>query len=305
MRKWIGLPLMLAVLLLVAACSAQDNDADEGPILVGEATLEDGESRSPQVPSATVPAVTAEVISPLQNVTVDADYVLVTPTSPPSKTPTQTPSHSPTPTTTPTPTMTGTATATSELLPTSEISQVTAAVVISADRICDTNWFFIQPRPDGCPLFPPTASNGVYQQFENGYMVWVGSQDGIYILYNDQLQPRWQVVRDYFVEGQAESSSAYNNAPAPNLWQPRRGFGLVWRENSTIRNRIGWATQQWEEPYSVQVQTSDDGSVWISTPHDFVFALLPGGINWNRYSTSQGSGLQIVSTSNAPSQSQP
>lgn len=302
MRKWIGLPLVLLVLLFVAACSAQDDEADEGPVLVGEATLASEDGRPTREITPTLPRTTAEVISPLQNVTVDADYVLVTPTLPPSKTPTQTPSHSPTPTTTPTPTMTGTATATAQLLPTSEISQVTAAVAVPAGRICDTNWFFIQPRPESCPLYPPTASNGVYQEFENGYMVWVGSQDAIYVLYNDQLQPRWQVVRDYFVEGQAESSAAYANAPAPNLWQPRRGFGLVWRENSTIRNRLGWATQEWEEPFSVQVQTSDDGSVWVGTPRSFVFALLPGGVNWNQFSTSGAGGVQLLSTSSAPGQ---
>ncbi len=302
MRKWIGLPLVLLALLFVAACSAQDDDADEGPVLVGEATLADEAERPTRERTPTLPPVASEVISPLQNVTVEAEYVLVTPTLPPSKTPTQTPSHSPTPTTTPTPTMTGTATATAELLPTSEIAQVTAAIAVPADRICDTNWFFIQPRPESCPIFPPTASNGVYQEFENGYMVWVGSQDAIYVLYNDQLQPRWQVVRDYFVEGQPESSAAYANAPAPNLWQPRRGFGLVWRENATIRNRIGWATQQWEEPYSVQVQTSDDGSIWIGTPRDFVFALLPGGVNWSQYSTSGAGGVQVLATTNAPSQ---
>ncbi len=299
MRNWIAL---LFILFVAAACAAPEDSTDDRPVLVGEATLADDEQRPTREITPTIPQTTAEVISPLQNVTVDAEYVLVTPTLPPSKTPTMTPSHSPTPTTTPTPTMTGTATATSELLPTSEIVQVTAAIAISADRICDTNWFFIQPRPESCPIFPPTASNGVYQEFENGYMVWVGSQDGIYVLYNDPLQPRWQVVRDYFVEGQAESSSAYDSPPAPNLWQPRRGFGLVWRENSTIRNRLGWATQQWEEPYSVQVQTSDDGSVWVSTPRDFVFALLPGGVNWNQYSTSGAGGVQVISTSSAPSQ---
>jgi len=294
-RQWGSLVL----LVMLAACAPQINtnsdDANDTRV-IREITVEPAASSvaaSVGEALAIVPTpilVTPEQVSPLQQVTVDADFVLVTPTLPPSKTPTRTPTMTQTPTVTPTPTLTGTASATAFLLPTSEIIALTDVVAAPNNRICDSNWFFIQPRPDSCPLAPPNASPGVFQRFENGFMIWVGSQDAIYVLYNDPVQPRWQVFRDFFNEGMPEDSPQYVNAPRPNIWQPRRGFGLLWRDNATIRNRIGWAAQQWEQPYSVQVQTANDGTIFISQPGTSIFGLLPNNVNWNQFSTS-GSGL--------------
>jgi hypothetical protein len=215
------------------------------------------------------------VLSPLNRVTVDAQFVVVTPTFPPSKTPTPTPTETPTPTATPTATSTTTSTATAFLLPTSEFEEVTQIVPVPNERICDSNWFFIEPRPANCPLYPPNASAGVYQEFENGIMLWVGSLDAIYVLYHDPRLPRWEAYRDFFEEGMAEESTDYAGAPTETLWQPRRGFGLLWRDSALVRNRIGWETQQWEQPYSVQAQTTENGKIFLSTPCSNVFALFP------------------------------
>ena len=276
----------LAVLL--AACVAEATP--QGPRLIQEVTLAPTDVRPTQVLSPTVTQqriVTPEQLSPLNNVTVDAQFVVVTPTLPPSKTPT--PTQTPTPTLTPTATMTNTATATSFLLPTSEILAVTDAVAAPDESICDSNWFFIEPDPGSCPLYPPAASPGVYQEFQNGVMIWVGSQDAIYVLFNDLSVPRWQTFRDFFNEGMPEESPAYLESPDPNLWQPRRGFGLLWRDSEVMRNRLGWATQQWEQPFSVQVQTADNGAIFLSTPGTNVVVLFPNGRNWNRYATQSSS----------------
>lgn len=281
MARLIG---VLLLMLALAACGAEDASQD-GPVLLQEVTVAPTDVQPTRVLSPTPLRPTPEVLSPLENITVEAQFVIVTPTLPPSKTPTQTPTFTPTPTLTPTPTPTSTATATTFLLPTSEIIEVTEAVAAPNDQICDTNWFFIQPRPESCPLYEPAASNGVFQEFENGYMVWVGSQDAIYVLYNDAVQPRWQVFRDYFNEGMPEESPEYADAPREGTWQPRRGFGLLWRDNAAVRNRIGWAVQEWEQPYSVQVQTGNDGTIFISTPRSILFGLLPSGVNWSQYPT--------------------
>lgn len=278
---------IIMILIVGTACSALAEDVGDGPRLVQESTLVPTQtpliSEGPITQSPTPPSPQPEVVSPLDVVTLDAQYILVTPTLPPSKTPTQTPTQ------TPSPTFTVTASATAFLLPTSEIIEVTDVVAAPANRICDTNWWFIQPRPDSCPMQPPSASNGVYQRFQNGHMVWVGSQDAIYVMYDDSVSPRWEVKRDFFDEGEPEESPQYNSAPQSNLWQPRRGFGLLWRTNDAIRQRIGWATQQWEEPFSVQVQTSDDGTIFVSQPGSNIFALLPEGEAWQEYSASGGS----------------
>lgn len=129
-------------------------------------------------------------------------------------------------------------------------------------------------------------------------MVWVGSLNLIYIMYSDGQAPRWMAYRDYFVEGMAETAGEYNNAPAPNLWQPRRGFGLLWRSNPAIRNRIGWAVQEWEQPYSVQIQRAVDGTIYISQPYpNTVFMLFANNTNWQQYGINQSAPLVPIAPS--------
>ena len=293
-RLWL-VPVML---VLLVACNPQtdSNQADSGPQLVLEVTIPPTEERatrflSPtatQDATATIARSTAEINSPLDNVTVDAKFIIVTPTLPPSKTPTVTPTHSPTPTVTATPTLTNTSTSTAFLLPTSIVIPITEPAADQADRVCDSTWGFIQPPPESCPLGAPTASQGVYQEFSNGYMVWVGSLDAIYILFNDAAVRRWEVRRDVFEE--TNPSMAYLDEPPKSvgggLWSPRRGFGLLWEQDAYIQNRIGGATQQWEQPFSVQVQTSDDGTLFVTTPRGTVFGLMPNGLNWNQFTGS-------------------
>lgn len=291
------LPVALLAFVLVA-CSGNDTTVGSGPRLIGEISPVPTETVSTDavapvtrpsmaVPTLVTPTVrvppTGEMRSPLQVATIEADFVLVTPTLPPTKTPTLTPTITLTPTRTPTPTLTATATATRPQFPTSVVVPVTAVIPQPLPQVCDSTWFFSEPRPPGCPLNPPLTGQGVFQAFENGYMIWVGAQDAIYVFYNDAVSPRWEVRRDQFNEGMPESDSAYDTAPSPVLWQPRRGFGLLWRTDAGIRGRIGWATQEWEQGYSVQVQTSADGTVFISGADGSVFSAVPGGLVWNRY----------------------
>lgn len=285
MVRWFSLWILM---LLLVAC--QPEIISNGPILVQEVTLAPSEVQSTRFLSPTpspqnITRPTSEVVSPLNQVTVDAQFVLVTPTLPPSKTPTATPTQTQTPTVTPTTTMTNTATSTAFILPTSELREATDIASSNADRICDSNWFFIEPRPAGCPLNAPTASAGVYQEFQFGHMLWVGSLQAIYVLYTDSNQPRWEVYRDFFEEG--NPSMAYLDADPREVqsgfWSPRRGFGLLWEQNIDVRNRIGAATQQWEQPYSAQVQSDSSNSIFISTPSNFVVGLIGNGTNWEQY----------------------
>lgn len=292
-----GLWLIPVMLIFLVACNPEpNNQADNGPRLVQEVTIPPTELRatrflSPtptQIATATLIRSSSEIDSPLSKVTVNAQYVIVTPTLPPSKTPTITPTHSPTPTITPTPTLTNTSTSTAFLLPTSEIIPITEPAAAQANRVCDSTWGFIYPTPQSCPLGAPTASQGVYQEFNNGYMVWVGSLDAIYVLFKDASPRRWEVHRDFFDEN--NPSMAYLDAPPDVLsggtWKPRRGFGLLWEQDGYIRNRIGGATQQWEQPYSVQVQLASDGTLFVTTPNTTVFGLMPNGINWDQFTGS-------------------
>jgi hypothetical protein len=113
-------------------------------------------------------------------------------------------------------------------------------------------------------------------------MVWVQQQDAIYVLYDSANLPRWQVYNDAFVEGMPDTDSAYDNPPA-YTWQPKRGFGLLWRSQFIIRERLGWAVIEWETPYDAQVQISSNGTIYVNEPRGGVFSLTSGGSEWKRY----------------------
>ena len=285
-------PLIFLVLLLVlAACGAGSARDASGPRLVSEVTLATTVPIPTRILTATPTPLlgqSQEIVSPLEVVTLESDFVLVTPTLPPSKTPTQTPTVTQTPTQTRTPTVTVTATATALLFPTSIVIPVTSVAAQPLPQVCDSTWFFIQPPPENCPLSAPLAGQGVFQEFQNGFMIWVGMQDTIYVMYNDSVQPRWQAYNDQFEEGMAEDDPAYSQSPYPDTWQPRRGFGMLWRNNSAVRERIGWAIQQWEEPFSVNIQRGSDGSTFISAPDNSLFTLTRGGSNWQRFMNATG-----------------
>jgi hypothetical protein len=169
--------------------------------------------------------------------------------------------------------------------PTSIVQPVTAIVSNPLPQVCDSTWFFIQPRPASCPLNPPLTSQGSFQQFQSGLMIWVQNQDAIYVMYDTETPPRWEVYNDTFDEGDPEYDPHVGISP-PYTWQPRRGFGELWRGNSLVRQRIGWAVIEWETPYSVNVQTSNDGTIFVSEPASRgggVYALLPGGRDWQRF----------------------
>ncbi len=290
MGKYAILLWCVIIVLIGAACADSGRSSNSGPRLVQEVTIAATDPLPTRILSPTPSPIraTAEQVSPLEVATVEADFVLVTPTLPPSKTPTLTPTSTLTPTVTRTPTVTVTNTAIAPQFPTSVIIAVTAPVPQPLPQVCDSTWFFIQPRPNNCPLSPPISGQGVYQEFQNGYMIWVQQQDTIYVLYNDPALPRWQVFIDQFEEGMPEDDPAYADAPTPNTWQPRRGFGLLWRTNALVRQRIGWATQEWEQPYSTQLQRAKDGTTFILAPGGVVFSLARGGGSWQRFVGATG-----------------
>ena len=301
--------IFIACFLVLTACSSNPTvNQNNGPILLQEVTIASTNAQPTRAltntPSPTPPVLEAPQQVPL---TVESGFVLVTPTLPPSKTPTMTPTITPTPTTTPIiiPTLLPTTPAPNSAFPTSAIVPLTniptayppdfnpnnplnppivgSTAFPTTPLPCQYFWFFPEPKPPVCPLSPQTLSPAAYQPFENGFMIWVGSQDAIYVMFNDVLNPRWQVVRDNYEEGMPADDPAYNTPPNPMTYQPRRGLGLVWRNNETIRTRLGWATTANEIPYNAQTQTGADSSLFLSDSQNGIFMLLPQGIEWERY----------------------
>ena len=288
-------PLIVFVLLIIfAACSPERSALNNGPLLVQEVTLAPTTPAPTRALSATPPPVaiaisTTELTTPIMSATVKSNFVLVTPTLPPSKTPTQTPTITPswTPTFTARP-----PTATNSVIyvtaPPNGVSGgvvpiPTAINVNPQAQVCTTPWFFSLLRPASCPMNPPLVSAGSFLQFQNGAMLWVAKQDAIYVLYDSANSPRWQVFNDAFTDGMADTDPAFKNAP-PYTWQPRRGFGLLWRSQSALRERLGWAVTEAEIPFTPQVQLGSDGMIFIGDMRGGIYSLSPDSSDWKRYS---------------------
>lgn len=117
--------------------------------------------------------------------------------------------------------------------------------VVASQRLiitCDNPWFFT-PRPERCPSMPVNPSAAAIQEFEHGRMIWIADRDHIVVLYHPDiastLAGRWETYEDTFSEGDAESDPSIT-APWDKR-QPARGFGKVWRNNTRVRDVLGWA----------------------------------------------------------------
>ncbi len=104
---------------------------------------------------------------------------------------------------------------------------------------CPYSWFF-SPAPAICAQDAAPDTAGAEQQFEHGFMIWVESEDRIYVLFDDDIfSPKWASFTDEWADGQPINDPSLT--PPTGLYQPERGFGLVWREEQGIRDRLGWA----------------------------------------------------------------
>jgi hypothetical protein len=120
---------------------------------------------------------------------------------------------------------------------------------------CTYTYYFDNPSTT-CPYFSVTLTDGAFQQFEHGWMIWVRELEIdsetqtnlIFVFYDSGFYERYD---DTWVEGQTERDPTLK--PPNGLQQPIRGFGKLWRETPKVREGLGWATDQ-ERGYPIQWQ---------------------------------------------------
>jgi hypothetical protein len=133
------------------------------------------------------------------------------------------------------------------------VTQIAIGSVIGSQNVTPS------PRPTVTPA--PTATFGPTQtlspfptetraqlyiaqeDFQNGYMFWISSQKVIWVLYKSADNPTkgtWQSFQDTFVDGEPEIDPSLT--PPPGLFQPKRGFGKLWRNVPGLKDKMGWAT---------------------------------------------------------------
>jgi hypothetical protein len=152
---------------------------------------------------------------------------------------------------------------------------------------CPDEWFF-EPAPDICPAGPPLVTDGAEQHFQRGVMLWNRAEDRIYVLFDDDLSPDWHAYEDKFDEGEDPESDPSIEAPA-GLYQPIRGFGMVWREHRSVRDRLGWAVEP-ESGYETAIQRTSYvkyNSTYIRALDGGVWRLGPEHSEWEHLSTGE------------------
>ncbi len=108
----------------------------------------------------------------------------------------------------------------------------------------------------GCPIEESKAPKMAVEPFERGLMFWRQDVWHIHVLFHDGT---WWDSPDTWQEGMAPSDPTI--IPPAGLYQPVRGFGLVWRQGQGVRDKIGWATAQ-EKGYDAILQTFEKGTVF-------------------------------------------
>lgn len=155
------------------------------------------------------------------------------------------------------------------------------------------------PPPSGCPFAPvlgfgrvwstypavrakigcpSEAEKGIWageQVFSGGYMFWRQDQTYIYVLYNNGT---WQGFADTWTSAEPEWDPSI--VPPPGYYQPKRGFGKVWRNNANVRNALGWALIE-ERGINASAQAFTGGQM-LWSPARGIYVLCNDG-TWQRY----------------------
>jgi len=165
----------------------------------------------------------------------------------------------------------------------SEGEGVVAQDTLQISLRCPDEWFF-SPAPDICPAAPAVFSDGAEQHFEHGVMLWNRAEGRIYVLFEEPSR-EWRAYTDEWEEGDPVSDPGID--PPSGLYQPVRGFGLVWREEPNVRDRLGWAVHP-EQGYETALQSTSHvryRDLYIRALGGGVWKLGPNGSSWELVST--------------------
>jgi hypothetical protein len=102
-----------------------------------------------------------------------------------------------------------------------------------------------------------------YLDFERGRMYFINSEvyQPILILFNDGS---WTRIIDTWTSAEPETAGL---TPPPGLYEPKRGFGKAWRDQSglQLRERLGWAKQPNEQGTQLSYLDFSGGfMIWTS-----------------------------------------
>jgi hypothetical protein len=226
-RKVSAVAILGFAALLLAACNGQ-------PTLVVMQITNTPDPRMIQITvtnTGNAPTVVNAVPTVVSNLPTQPAVI-------PTNGPLFTPSASPQPTT-----PSGSPSLSSTLVPATAIPTAAAPAVNPTQSLI--------PIGTSIPIATDTRTQMYIAQedFQHGYMFWISSVTQIWVLLPaDDTPPdqppshgQWQIFQDNFKDGQPEIDPSIV-PPTSNLYQPRRGFGLLWRSNNFVRGTLGFGT---------------------------------------------------------------
>jgi len=133
----------------------------------------------------------------------------------------------------------------------------------------------------GCPTEAEREVTLAEEAFERGRMFWRGDSGEIYVLHDNRT---WQAFADTWQEGQPQDDP--NLTAPPDLFQPKRGFGKVWREElGGPVSQLGWAREE-ERGFTGVVQVFDGGTILesdVGTAREVLLHILYADGSWEQY----------------------
>lgn len=121
------------------------------------------------------------------------------------------------------------------------------------------------PPPNPTVITGAPYTQGAYQGFENGYMIWRNDTGTVYVLYRSvgATSGTWQSFPVSQYQGWADPQET---PPNPALVRPINAFGKVWGSGLGVRGSLGWAVQN-EISYKLCHLSADGGIThFIYTP---------------------------------------
>lgn len=129
----------------------------------------------------------------------------------------------------------------------------------------------------GCALQPTVPFRGVMQIFERGVMYWRGDTNEIWAIATSGVA----AGRFWYAANLPEGSNEDLTAPE-GLRVPVRGFGMMWRSVTGVRDSLGYARID-EQEISMQSQRFEGGLLHLDSAAGQVFVLLVDGRAFGPY----------------------
>lgn len=132
----------------------------------------------------------------------------------------------------------------------------------------------------GCPVMETRTTGSAHARFEHGFMYWREDRQLIYVFDDDG---QWSVFGDLWDDGLPHDIGL---SPPPGLYEPVRGFGLVWREHlGGPEAAIGWAVEE-EQGGDTVIQDFERGVILKIA--ETIYLLYHDTMTWEPYAPGIG-----------------